>query len=586
MTNPLWTSAPKAAQEKVNRLIENLDLPLPIAKILVQRGIESFDQAQSFFRPQLSDLHDPFLMKDMYKAVIRLQKALKNAEKILIYGDYDVDGTTSVALMYQVLEDYIAKTKSLTFLHYYIPDRYTEGYGISFQSIDYAAENGFTLVIALDCGIKANDKIAYANQKNIDFIICDHHKAGEQIPEALAVLDPKRPDCAYPYKELSGCGVGFKLLQAFFITEKLDLNILWASLDFVMVSIACDIVPLTGENRILAYFGLQRFNSAPSLGLFHLKAVAAYGNQYNLSDVVFKIGPRINAAGRIESGTNAVKLLVSSETEIAKDWSAYINNNNLERKEVDEEITSQALAQIEACPHLQAKKTTVLFDANWHKGVIGIVASRLIETYYRPTIVLTESHGKICGSVRSVLGYDVYEALCLCSDLLEQFGGHRYAAGLTLLKENLPAFIARFETVVSNTITADLLQPKIAVDVALDFTELYDPKALAQNTYPLFYRILQQLAPFGPGHMNPVFYSKDLFAQEPKVIQGKHLRMKVSSEAYPQLAFQALGFNLAHKLPLVEEGEKFELVYTLEANDWQGYRNIQLLLKDVREVRF
>jgi single-stranded-DNA-specific exonuclease len=450
-----WVIKPDGDKEIVSCLSDELGVSQSISNMLVQRGITTFDEAKKFFRPSLDNLHDPFLMQDMDDAIERLQRALKNNERILIYGDYDVDGTTSVALVFSFLRQLHEN------IDYYIPDRYTEGYGISFKGIDYAIENEITLVIALDCGIKALEKIDYANRNNIDFIICDHHTPGEKIPEAYAVLDPKRSDCSYPYKELSGCGVGFKLLQALTISNELSKEKLWEYLDLVAVSIASDIVSITGENRVLAHFGLKQLNEAPRMGLKALISNSGLDTkEISISDIVFKIGPQINAAGRIESGRSSVKLLIEEDEDYAKQLSASITEHNETRKELDRNITEEALAMIHDSEELQKKKSTVLFKEDWHKGVIGIVASRLIESYYKPTIVLTESKGLATGSARSVDGFDLYAAIDACSDLLENFGGHMHAAGLTMKIENIEKFTEKFEKCVASTITEEQLTPK------------------------------------------------------------------------------------------------------------------------------
>ena len=416
-----WKIKEPAPAEIVERLTKDVKVSLVIANLLYHRGITNYDEAKLFFRPQLEHLHDPFLMKDMDKAIVRIEKAIKDGEKILVYGDYDVDGTTSVALVYSFLFSFYKN------LDYYIPDRYKEGYGISTAGIDFAKENNFSLIIALDCGIKAIDKVAYANENGIDFIICDHHLPGEKIPEAVAVLDPKRKDCNYPYKELSGCGIGFKLVQAFAQKNNIPVETLEQYLDLAVISIAADIVPITGENRILAYYGIKRLNNSPRAGIRAMLELTSMKKELTITDIVFVIGPRINAAGRMESGKKAVELLISSTSETATESGIYLNKNNSDRRDLDVYTTQQALAMISESPTLQQKKTTVLFDPNWHKGVIGIVCSRLTETYYRPTIMLTQSNGVVSGSARSVKDYDIYEAISACSDLLEQFGGHKFA---------------------------------------------------------------------------------------------------------------------------------------------------------------
>ncbi|HEX8376427.1 MAG TPA: single-stranded-DNA-specific exonuclease RecJ, partial [Pedobacter sp.] len=445
-----WAEQEVTNQKAIEELMQSLQVEEVLASLLVRRGITTFEDARCFFRPDLCHLHDPFLMTDMEKAILRIEQAILNEEKILIYGDYDVDGTTSVALVYSFLRKYHKH------LDYYIPDRYKEGYGISFQGVDYAKEKGFSLIIALDCGIKSVDKVDYANSLNIDFIICDHHTPGSILPEAVAVLDPKRNDCDYPYKELSGCGIGFKLIQAYAQKNDIPFEEICCYLDLVAVSIASDIVPLTGENRVLAWYGLKKLNDSPCSGLSALIELSGK-KQYTITDVVFMIGPRINAAGRIDDAKHSVSLLIADDEVTARTQSLAINIKNTERKEFDSSITEQALAMLDNDPTQVERKTTVVYQEDWHKGVIGIVASRLTEKYYRPTIVLTKSNGHAAGSARSVIGFDLYEALCSCSDLLEQFGGHKYAAGLTMKPENIPAFQQRFEEVVSRTIPPELL---------------------------------------------------------------------------------------------------------------------------------
>lgn len=554
--------------EKLSSSLNNLNLNL--SQILVERGVDSFEKAKSFFRPSLQEVHDPFLMKDMDVAVDRLQKAIESGERILIYGDYDVDGTCSVALVYSFLQNFHDQ------LDYYIPDRYKEGYGISFQGIDYAHDNEISLIIALDCGIKANKKVEYANEKEIDFIICDHHLPGEELPSAHAILDPKRSDCGYPFKELSGCGVGYKLMQAYCEREGIAIEKLYDKLDILAVSICADIVPIIGENRIFTHFGLQKLNDDPQPGFrAMLETAVVKKKQLSVTDVVFTLAPRINAAGRIESGKKAVEVMISENAELAKEGSFLINENNSDRKTLDKSITKEALAMIESNKELQNRKTTVLFDSNWHKGVIGIVASRCIENYYRPTIILTESDGKISGSARSVIGYNVYDALEQCSSLLEQFGGHKYAAGMTLKKENIKAFQNRFEEVVSNTISDDLLIPEIQIDTKL---ELKDINAK-------FYKLLKQFAPFGPSNRRPVFLSSHVFDKgNARIVGDNHLKLdlvesKGATQAYPAIAF-GLGEHLGH----IKSGGGFDAVYTLEENEWNGRTTIQLNVKDIKSI--
>ncbi len=492
-----WVIKEKEDVVITEQLAKSLDIENKIASLLVQRNIHTPDDASSFFKPDLSGLHDPFLMMDMNKAVDRISSAIDRNEKILVYGDYDVDGTTSVALVYSFFK------KIYSNLGFYIPDRHEEGYGISYKGIDWAVENNYSLIIALDCGIKAIEKIDYATGKGVEFIICDHHMPDKKIPDATAILDPKRADCNYPFKELSGCGVGFKLLQAYSKINNIPFSELIPYLDLVAVSIASDIVPVTGENRILAYYGLKQLNANPGTGLKAIIKVANMnGRQIRIGDIVFKIGPRINAAGRMESGKKAVELLTTEDSGFAYEMSRKINDFNNERRKIDQDITQQALQMISSDPKLENSKSTVVFDPGWHKGVIGIVASRLTETYYRPTVVLTESNGLATGSARSVLGFDLYKAINSCSDLLENFGGHMYAAGLTMKKENIPLFRKRFEEFVSNTRRDDQLDPCIEVDMELGLEDISEK----------LYNILDQFQPFVPGNMQPLFVSRDVSA--------------------------------------------------------------------------
>jgi len=568
-----WQIKNQAPADCVEKLQHELNIPKAIAELLAQRGIIDFESSKYFFRPELKDLHNPFLMQDMQKAVDRLVTALSKQEKILIYGDYDVDGTTSVALMMYVLKNYSPN------LDFYIPDRYAEGYGISFQGIDYAKKEGFSLIIALDCGIKSADKIAYANGLGVDFIICDHHLPGEELPNAVAVLDAKRADCKYPYKELSGCGVGFKLLQALFQAQGWQEDTLYEALDYCAVSICCDIVPITGENRILAYYGLKQFNEKPKLGFATLKKVSSQGNnEYSVSDVVFKIGPRINAAGRIESAKNAVKLLLADNVATAETWSKNLHLNNMSRREKDEDITFEAMEMIDTCPIKQNSASTIVYQGHWHKGVIGIVASRLVEKYYRPTLVFTNSQDKIAGSARSVKDFDIHWAIEQCSDLLETFGGHKYAAGLTLKPHNFEPFCERFERVVGENLAQELRIPELEIDTTLDLAKLIDTQASSQNQYPKFFRLLNQMAPFGPENMNPVFLSERVKIENPQVLAEKHLRFSV---CVGKERLKAIAFNMADKIQLLEESPSVKLAYQLEANDWQGVKRLQLQIKGI-----
>lgn len=559
-----WTLKPQPDTIKVKQLAKELSIDTTLAKILVQRGIETFDEAKHFFRPSLSDLHNPFLMKDMEIAVQRIETAIANNENILVFGDYDVDGTTAVSLMSSYLKTIHPNIAT------YIPDRYEEGYGVSFQGIDFAEDNGFSLIIALDCGIKAIDKVAYATEKKIDFIICDHHKPGSEIPKAVAVLNPKQIDCNYPYDELCGCGVGFKLIQALASKRNQTIEDLIPYLDLVATAIAADIVPMTGENRVLAYHGLQVINSQPRNGI---KAIIhqLQKKELTITDVVFIIAPRINAAGRMKHGNYAVELLTEMDFDSAIEFASAIEKFNSDRKELDRAITQEALLQIES-NNEQEKYTTVVFDENWHKGVIGIVASRLTETYYRPTLVFTKSGDKLAASARSVKGFDVYNALEACSEFIEQFGGHKYAAGLTLLPEQYENFKNKFEEVVSATIEKSLLTPEITIDAEIDLSEIT----------PKFFRIIQQMAPFGPLNMKPVFtttavrdngYGKQVGAD------SSHLKLNLIYGS-DQKTYNAIGFGLGNKISTIQND--FDIAYTLDENTWNGYTSIQLMLKDLK----
>jgi single-stranded-DNA-specific exonuclease len=561
-----WTIKPKPSAAKIKYLAQALNVADFVATLLVQRGIETFEQAKDFFRPSLEHLHNPFLMKDMDKAVARIELAIKNNERILVFGDYDVDGTTAVSLVSSYLKlDYpdIAT---------YIPDRYLEGYGISYRGIDFAEDNGFTLIIALDCGIKSIDHVAYAKDKQIDFIICDHHRPGAELPDAVAVLDPKRSDCNYPYDELCGCGVGFKLIQALGTKKGETIDDLIPFLDLVATAIAADIVPMTGENRVLAHFGLQVINSNPRPGI---KALIHQIKKkvLDITDVVFIIAPRINAAGRIKHGNHAVELLTEFDFEQAQQFASEIEQYNSDRKELDKQITKEAFNQIEENQE-QDRFTTVVFQEDWHKGVIGIVASRLIETYYRPTLVFTKSGDKYAASARSVKGFDVYNALEACSGYLEQFGGHMYAAGMTLAPENYAAFKAAFEMQVRDTIHPDMRTPEIEIDAEINFSDIT----------PKFFRILKQFEPFGPQNMTPVFLSKNLIDTGHGKTLGKeeeHLRLFVKQNNSVGIA--AIGFGLGDKLNITKDNKTFEAAYCIDENEWNGTVSTQLRLKNIRE---
>ncbi len=545
-----------------------------VAELLLQRGITTFEEAEKFFRPKLNELHDPFLMKDMKEAVERLQEAIENQERILLFGDYDVDGTTAVAMMYSFLKD-------TAIIDYYIPDRYKEGYGLSKEGIDFAAENAVDLVVSLDCGIKSVELVAYAKEKGIDFIICDHHTPGPELPDAL-VLDPKREDCNYPYDELSGCGVGFKLLQGLCDYNNWDYAKLFELLDFLAISIGADIVPVTGENRVLCYHGMERLNAHPRKAFRELLLLAKRPFPVTLTDVVFTIAPRINAAGRLRSGRFAVDLMISDDVDQIDLLAEEINADNTDRRALDKEITAEALKQIENDPCSNSNVTTVVFNEKWHKGVVGIVASRLIETHYKPTIVLTESNGMITGSARSVHGFDVYEAICACENLLEQFGGHKYAAGLTMKRENLEAFKAQFEQAVKERIQPELLVPEQKIDLNLSFNQIFTSQE-NRLQLPRLKRILSQFEPHGPGNMKPVFTSNNVFSTDVRILKEVHLKLAMT-QPDSDLVIEGIGFNMSEKMDTVASGLPFQVAYTLESNKWNGKETIQLNLKDVREM--
>jgi len=560
-----WTLKTTPNITTVQQLSKDLSIDDTLSKLLVQRGVSTFEEAKKFFRPSLEELHDPFLLKDMDLAVSRIEKAIASNENILIYGDYDVDGTTSVSLVASYLKTITTSIST------YIPDRYDEGYGISYQGIDFAADNNFSLIIALDCGIKAIDKVAYANKKKVDFIICDHHKPGPKIPKAVAVLNPKRVDCSYPYDELCGCGVGFKLVQALASKRGQTIEDLTQYLDLVAIAIAADIVPITGENRVLTYFGLQVINSNPRNGI---KAIIqeVHKKVLTITDVVFIIAPRINAAGRIKHGNAAVQLLTEANFEQALEFAKAINQYNTERRVLDAQITIEALLQIEENKEKE-QFTSVVFNETWHKGVIGIVASRLIETYYRPTLVFTKSGNKLAASARSVKGFDVYEALEQCSEFIEQFGGHKYAAGLTLDPEMYTAFKNKFEEVVKNTIDKELLIPEITIDASLELSDIS----------PKFFRILQQMGPFGPQNMKPVFSTTAVRDNGYGKTVGEdksHLKLNIIYGA-DKKTYNAIGFGLGNKMKFIQNN--FDIAYSLDENEWNGRTSLQLLLKDIKK---
>jgi single-stranded-DNA-specific exonuclease len=564
-----WVVKEKGDFAVVKHLAGVLGVSESLANLMVQRNISSAEEAKTFFNPSLDYLHDPFLMKDMNIAVDRISTAIKKNERILVYGDYDVDGTTAVALMYSFLKEQYSNVE------YYIPDRYKEGYGVSYQGLDFAYQNNCKVVITLDCGIKAVEKVKYARSKGLDVIICDHHYPGDEIPKALAVLDPKQPSCSYPYKELSGCGVGFKLIHAFSRVHGIPFSKIAHYLDLVAVSIASDIVPITGENRVMAYFGLKRLNESPRTGLKEIIRESEVTKALTIEDVVFKIGPRINAAGRMETGSKAVDLLVSSDTLLATGISKEINNFNIERRSIDRIITTEAMRMIAEDQRTVNAKTTVLYNPSWKKGVIGIVASRLIETYYRPTVILTESNGFATGSARSVHGYDLYQAIEACSDLLESFGGHMYAAGLTLKKENIRLFMERFELYVNNTITEEQLVPRIFIDTELSFAEINNE----------FFKTMSQFQPFGPENMSPVFVSRNVFdTGSGRMVgsSGEHLKLDLCQESTGQKSFPAIAFSQANHFEYIKQGNPFDICYSLEMNEFRGARNLQLNVRDIK----
>lgn len=569
----LWKQKPKTSESAIDQLSRAINVNPTLANMLINRGVESFEQAKSYFRPSLTSLHDPFLMKDMTEAVDRIQVAIANEEKIMVYGDYDVDGTTAVALMYGFLKTFYPDVV------FYIPDRYKEGYGISEKGVRFAAENDIKLIIALDCGIKAIEKVALATELGVDFIICDHHTPGDTLPAAVAVLDAKRKDCDYPYKELSGAGVGFKLIQAIAMRRGIDSSQLDVYLDLVAVSIAADIVPITGENRILAYYGLDRLNNTPRPGLKALMISSNLEKDIGISDVVFKIGPRINASGRLEHAKASVELLISSDLEGAMERAKVVDEVNATRRNFDENITKEAFEMIASREEMIVWNSTVLFKEDWHKGVIGIVASRCIEKYYRPTIILTESNGKATGSARSVVDFNIYEAIEECSDLLDQFGGHMYAAGLTLSVENVPAFQEKFEAVVKGRIQEVHRKPVIEVD---------DELLLDQINYK-FYNILKQMAPFGPGNTEPVFQIANVYAEDVTVLKDKHLRFKIVQDGQVTTPV-CLGFGMADRakdpdlttVNMLRGKMRFDIVAEMRENVFRDRSSLQLYVKDIK----
>lgn len=560
-----WIYKQTPPREAVEKLSQEININPYLSTILVQRGTNDFESAKAYFRPKLEELHDPFLMKDMQQAVDRLKRAIDTQEKILVYGDYDVDGTAAVALVYSYLRAFHPNCAV------YIPDRHKEGYGVSRAGIEWADENGYTLIIALDCGIKAADMVVLAEHKGIDFIICDHHLPDEEIPNAVAVLDPKRKDCNYPYKELSGCALGFKLIQAYARQHRNEQEV-YQFLDLVAVSTASDIVPITGENRILTYYGLRKLNENPLPGLKALREVSQNRSDLDVSGIVFTLGPRINAAGRVAHASAAVELLIAETESEALALAGALNLNNDTRRQFDLDITEEALSMIHNNEVLRSAKSTVLFKNTWHKGVIGIVAARCIEKYYRPTVILTESNDKITGSARSVMGFDLYEAICKCSDLLEKFGGHKYAAGLTMDKKNLAAFQQRFEEVVTAQITSEMLTPSIEIDTPISFDAIT----------PKFINVLKQMAPFGPENQKPVFEAQNVYASNSlSNFKDRHVKFTASQEGNGS-AFQVVGFDLGEHYEQLAMQTPFRMAFTIEENFYNGYTSIQLRAKDIK----
>jgi single-stranded-DNA-specific exonuclease len=555
-----------AADEKVQQLQDALKINPVLCKILVQRGIDDFEKSKDYFRPQLSALHDPFLMKDMDKALNRIADAFTNKEKILVFGDYDVDGTTSVACMYQ----FLCKLHDPALVEFYIPHRYREGYGVSKMGIDHAAANGFTLIISLDCGIKSVDLIAYAASIGIDFIVCDHHLPDTELPAAVAILNAKQPGCAYPYKELCGCGVGFKLITALAQRYGIHEDEYHCYLDLVATAIAADIVPITGENRILAFYGLERINNAPCAGIKALIQLGGIQNKLSINNVVFVIAPRVNAAGRMDDAKKAVQLFIEKDYSKALAFAEILHSDNSDRKEADSSITEEALQEIKNNAFLQTSKTTVVYKEHWHKGVVGIVASRLIETHYRPTVVLTKSGDIVAGSARSVSGFNLYEAIHACREHLLGYGGHFAAAGLSMLPENVQAFQMKFEEVVNNSIDPQLLVPEIVIDAAVSFTDIK----------PAFYHILQQMEPFGPENMRPVFIANNVMETGySKIVKELHLRFVVKQG---DTTLTGIGFNMADKFELLQQKKPLDIVFTIDENEWNGQTTLQLKMIDLQ----
>lgn len=563
----IWKAKPLPNSEIVAKLSAEINVSEAIATILIQRGVDTFDKAKSFFRPQLSDLHDPFLLKDMDVAYTRIKKAIYHGEKMMVYGDYDVDGTTAVSIVYS----YFVTLNS--HIEYYIPDRYKEGYGISKMGIDYAKENNIGLIIALDCGIRSNDLIDYANSLGIDFIIGDHHLPGDTLPKAHAILNPKRRDCTYPYKELSGAGIGFKIVQAYSKKEGFSEEKILEYIDLVAVSIASDMVDMQGENRVLAYFGLKKLNENPSIGLQALIEVGPKKKTYSIQDIIFGIGPKINAAGRISDATAAVRVLIEKEYTTARQLTRILNERNTERKELDNDITKNAADMVLGTPGMAERKSVVIWGEAWHKGVIGIVASRMVEQFYKPTIVFSQNDGMLTGSARSVKNFDIHEAITECSQWVEQFGGHKYAAGLSIKAENFDAFSEQFESVVVRDIQDASLLPEVEYDLDISL----------QALTPKFLDLINQMSPFGPGNPLPIFHTKELRSNNsPRVLKDRHLKLQVSQNNRHYL--DGIGFGLAEHLPVVSNGEIFDACYCIEENDFNGQIKLQLRLKDLRKT--
>jgi single-stranded-DNA-specific exonuclease len=558
-----WTAAPKLNDQKVEQLAELINVSPIIARLLLQRGVETFEQAKKFFRPQLTDLYDPFLMKDMDKAIDRIILGLQRKERVMVYGDYDVDGTTSVSIVFSYFSKFTSN------IEYYIPDRYKEGYGISKIGIDYAKETGVSLIIALDCGTRSIELIAYAASLGIDFIVCDHHLPGDELPDAVALLNPKRRDCTYPYKELSGCGIGFKLIQAYAQANDFSFDDVCKYLDLVAVSTCSDIVEIRDENRILVYYGLKKINENPCIGLQALLQSYQIKEEYEVSDIVFGIGPKINAAGRIADAKSSVKLLIEEDFHQARSLAKTLIDNNTERKDIDSDITKEALEMLENSAELRSRKSTVLYSEKWHKGVIGIVASRLIETYYKPTIIFSEVNGMLTGSARSIKDFDVHDAIGACGDLVVQYGGHKYAAGLTIKKESFEAFTDRFEEIVNQNSTEELRTPEISYDTEIDFSEITQK----------FFVVLDQFKPHGPGNMTPIFRTNHVSDSGSRIVKEKHLKLMAYQSG---TRFDGIAFNMSDAFPMISKNLPFDVCYSLEMNEFKGVRNLQLKVRDIR----